>query len=214
MKLHVLLSLLIAFWAAAACAHPGAVDSAGCHVQSATGKRHCHPDRAADRSRYDEKHPPRAGDEGVFFGPFVSVTDGDSFHARVQGVVMEFRLADVDAPEFDQPYGSRARDELRSLLQGQQLVLVFVDVDRYGRVIADAWARDVYVNREMAARGAAWFYAHYARNNALFDVEEQARSAKLGLWALPKDQRLEPWIWRERKREKRDEPQKGAESAK
>jgi endonuclease YncB( thermonuclease family) len=193
--------LLIAFWGADASAHPGAVDSAGCHVQTSTAKRHCHPERATDRSRYDAKHPPRAGDEGVFFGPTVSVTDGDTLHARIQGVVMEFRLADIDAPESDQPYGPRARDELRSLVQGKQLVLVFVDVDRYGRVIADVWANDIYVNGEMARRGAAWFYAQYARNEALFEVENQARASKLGLWSLPKDQRVEPWIWRERKRE-------------
>ena len=214
MKPSVLFFLSFPLWAAMSVAHPGAVDSAGCHVQTTTGKRHCHADRATDRSRYDEKHPPRAGDEGVFFGPLVSVTDGDTFRARIQGVEMEFRLADVDAPEFDQPYGPRARDELRALLKGRQLVLVFVDVDRYGRTITDVWANDVYVNRQMAARGAAWFYAHYARNNALFDVEEQARDAKVGLWALPKDQRLEPWIWRERKREKMQEPQKGARNAK
>ncbi|MFL6547229.1 MAG: thermonuclease family protein [Povalibacter sp.] len=191
---------MLALWSAVALAHPGPVDSAGCHEQTSTGKRHCHPQRATQRSRYDTQHPPRAGDEGVFFGPLVSVTDGDTLHARIQGVVMEFRLADVDAPEFDQPYGSKARDELRSLVQGQQLVLVFVDVDRYGRIVADVWAKDVYVNRELAQRGAVWFYAQYARNNALFDVEEAARDAKRGLWSLPNDQRVEPWIWRERKR--------------
>jgi endonuclease YncB( thermonuclease family) len=184
-----------------AIAHLGAVDSAGCHEQVATGKRHCHPDRATDTSRYDEAHPPKPGDEGVFFGPLVSVSDGDTFHAKVQGVVMEFRLADVDAPELDQPYGRQSREELKSLVQGKQLVMVFIDVDRYGRVITDVWVDNVYVNREMAKRGAAWFYAQYAHNNALFNVEEEARDAKKGLWALPRTQRLEPWIWRERKRE-------------
>jgi endonuclease YncB( thermonuclease family) len=184
-----------------AIAHPGAVDSGGCHEQIATGKRHCHPDRATDASRYDAAHPPQPGDEGVFFGPLVSVSDGDTFHAKVQGVVMEFRLADVDAPELDQPYGRQSREELKSLVQGKQLVMVFIDVDRYGRVITDVWIDNLYVNREMARRGAAWFYPQYARNNALFNVEEEARDAKKGLWALPRTQRLEPWIWRERKRE-------------
>jgi endonuclease YncB( thermonuclease family) len=183
-----------------AIAHPGAVDAAGCHEQQNNGKRHCHADRATNGARYDLKDPPRAGDEGVFFGPLIKVNDGDTFHARIQGVVMEFRLADVDAPELDQPYGSQSRDELRSLLRSQQLVLVFVDVDRYGRIIADVWVGDRYINQEMAQRGAAWFYPRYARNAALFEIEEQARTAQRGLWSLPRNQRLEPWVWRERKR--------------
>jgi endonuclease YncB( thermonuclease family) len=214
MKPTVVLSISIAFWAATGVAHPGAVDSEGCHVQSTTSKRHCHPDRATHRSRYDESHPPKAGDEGVFFGPTISIGDGDTFHAKVQGVVMQFRLADVDAPEMDQPFGRQSRDVLKSLIHNKQLVLVFVDVDRYGRIVADVWVNDLYVNRELAKRGAVWFYAHYARNNALFNVEEDARDANRGLWALPAAQRLEPWVWRERKREKIQEPQEGEKSAK
>ena len=192
---------IAALLSAAVAAHPGAVDRAGCHTQAATGKRHCHPDRATDASRYDAARPPKPGDEGVFYGPFVSISDGDTFRAKVQGVVMEFRLADVDAPEMDQPFGREARAVLKSLIEGKQLVLVFVDVDRYGRVITDVWIDDLYVNRELARRGAVWFYPQYARNNALFDIEEEARDAKRGLWALPSSQRVEPWVWRERKRE-------------
>jgi endonuclease YncB( thermonuclease family) len=185
----------------AALAHPGAVDAAGCHKQAATGERHCHPERVTEPARYDARRPPKPGDEGVFFGPLINVSDGDTFHAKVQGVVMEFRLSDVDAPEMDQPYGRQARDELRALLRADQLVMVFIDVDRYGRTITDVWIDNLYVNREMAARGAAWFYPHYARNNALFNIEETARITKVGLWALPTAQRVEPWIWRERKRD-------------
>ncbi|HKE96628.1 MAG TPA: thermonuclease family protein, partial [Povalibacter sp.] len=137
MKLHRLLKgLLLAalLCAGTASPHAGSVDRNGCHVEKKSGRRHCHPDQATVGSKpvYDAQHPPHAGDEGVFYGPLVSVTDGDTFRAKIQGVVMEFRLADVDAPEHDQPYGSQARDELRALLKGQQLVIVFQDVDRYG----------------------------------------------------------------------------------
>jgi endonuclease YncB( thermonuclease family) len=149
---------------------------------------------------YSEANPPRAGDEGVFYGPLTSVTDGDSFRARIQGVDMEFRLYAVDAPEVDQAYGARSKSQLRSLLDGQQLVIVFIDVDRYGRVIADVWRGNLHVNREMVAQGAAHFYPEYARDNALFEIEQQARDARRGLWGLPVAQRTEPWVWREQKR--------------
>jgi len=41
---------------------------------------------------FDPAQPPRAGDEGVFYGPLVRVKDGDSLVAKVQGVAMDFRL--------------------------------------------------------------------------------------------------------------------------
>ena len=80
---------------------------------------------------FDPAQPPRAGDEGVFYGPLVRVKDGDSLVAKVQGVAMDFRLADVDAPELDQPYGRQAKQELAALASGRQLVIMPVDTDRY-----------------------------------------------------------------------------------
>src|SRR5262245_17759667 len=113
---------------------------------------------------------PRAGDEGVFYGPLLRVKDGDSLVVRVQGVAMDFRLADVDAPEIDQPYGPQAKRELASLAAGKQLVLEPIDTDRYGRTIAYVWNGDTYLNEQMVERGAAWFYAEFARGKELYDV--------------------------------------------
>jgi len=141
-------------------------------------------------------NPPRAGDEGVFFGPLVRVKDGDSLVAKVQGVAMEFRLADIDAPELEQPYGRAAKQELASLVSGQQLVLVPLDTDRYGRTVAQIWIGKTHVNAELVKRGAAWFYSEFARSPALYEVEQEARDAKRGLWALPLKERVEPWVWR------------------
>ena len=50
----------------------------------------------------------------------------------------------------------------------------------------------------MVKRGAAWFYPEFARSEALYDVEQQARDAQRGLWALPLQDRIEPWEWRKR----------------
>lgn len=150
--------------------------------------------------RFDPGHPPSAGDEGVFYGPLVRVKDGDSLIVKVQGVAMDFRLADVDAPELDQPYGPRAKQELMSLASGRQLVIVPVDTDRYGRTVAHVWNGNIYLNAEMVERGAAWFYSRFARGPALYAIEQEARNAKRGLWVLPLKERVEPWVWRERKR--------------
>lgn len=181
--------------------HPGGVDENGCHRASGTGKQHCHADRAkaSEKPRYDAAHPPKVGDEAVFYGPFVSIADGDTFKAKVQGVVMQFRLEGIDAPEHDQPYGEQARTELLSMLRGQQLVLVPSDTDRYGRTVVRAWIGKLDVNREMVKRGAAWFYSEYSKDAALYAEENRARGQKRGLWALGLKDRVEPWVWRRRK---------------
>jgi endonuclease YncB( thermonuclease family) len=146
------------------------------------------------------EHPPRPGDVGVFYGPLVRVKDGDSLVAKVQGVAMDFRLADVDAPELDQPYGQQAKRALMALARGQQLVLMPVDTDRYGRTVVHVWNGTTYLNAEIVRRGSAWFYAEFARGPTLYDVEQEARKEKRGLWALPLKDRIEPWEWRRRKR--------------
>lgn len=148
--------------------------------------------------RFDAAHPPRAGDEGVFYGPLVRVKDGDSLIAKVQGVAMDFRLAEIDAPELDQPYGRAAKQELVALVSGRQLVIVPLDTDRYGRTVAQVWNGNTHVNAELVKRGAAWFYSEFAHTEALYEVEKEARAAKRGLWALPLQDRIEPWEWRKR----------------
>ena len=153
--------------------------------------------------KFDPQHPPRAGDEGVFYGPLVRVKDGDSLVAKVQGVAMDIRLADIDAPELDQPYGRDARKELVALAAGRQLVFMPIDTDRYGRTVAHVWADDTYLNREQVEHGAAWFYAEFARSSMLYDVEQEARNAQRGLWALPLKERVEPWVWRNSKLQRR-----------
>lgn len=177
-------------------AHPGGVDKEGCHRESRSNTRHCHQETIG----FDAAHPPRAGDEGVFYGPLVRITDGDSLFVKVQGVQMEFRLAEIDAPEYDQPYGEQARRELTDLIGDEPLVLVPFDTDSYGRTVAHAWVGDLQLNHEMVKRGAAWFLSAYTKDETLFYVEEEARDAKRGLWALPLDQRVEPWEWRRRVR--------------
>jgi len=199
---HVAVTLLFCCLPAFAIAHPGGVDEDGCHKDSRDNTHHCHPARAKHANKklaYDDKHPPKPGDEGVFFGPLIKVIDGDTFTAKLQGVVMKFRLQGVDAPEHDQPYGSIATATLREITQGQQLVLVFEDVDKYGRIVVQAWVGNLDVNAEMVRRGAAWFESEWSDDNRLALIEDEARDGKVGLWALP-GPHVEPWVWRKEAR--------------
>jgi endonuclease YncB( thermonuclease family) len=205
LTLRSLVALLSLLLAPLAQGHTGSVGADGCHKDTARATRHCHPERKSSLAKssapkYSATRPPRAGDEGVFFGPLVRVTDGDTLRVKVQGVAMDFRLSQIDAPEKDQPYGNEARTSLLRLVEGQQLVLVPIDTDRYGRTVADVWVGSRLVNRELVKNGSAWFYDEFSRDASLYELEQQARSAKRGLWALPTAQRIEPWRWRREKR--------------
>jgi len=75
------------------------------------------------------------------------------------------------------------------------------DQDRYDRMIGIVYRNDLNVNVELVKRGHAWAYRQYMRkqDSALCINEAGARTAKRGLWALPKDERVAPWEWRRKK---------------
>ena len=141
--------------------------------------------------------PGQALSEGAAIsGRIVAVKDGDSLVLLSEGHEIEVRLAEVDAPEFGQAYGRRAKEVLSGLAFGRDAKLEVVDHDRYGRTVARVIVGDVDVNREMVRTGAAWVYRDYAHRIELYAVESEARRAGLGLWALPEAERDPPWQWR------------------
>ena len=176
-------------------AHPGGVAQDGCHKDRKSSERHCHPER-----KNSKRSPGQQEIEGTWTGRVVWVTDADSLRAEIKGSIMEIRLADIDAPERDQPYAWQATLELIDLVRDREILIVPRDVDRYGRVVARVHVNGIDVCHQLVARGAAWFYPEYAEDESLFLVEEEARDVSRGLWALPVEERIEPWEWRRRQR--------------
>jgi endonuclease YncB( thermonuclease family) len=124
--------------------------------------------------------------------------DGDSLviQSRDQQVV-QVRLAGIDAPEYDQPYGLAARGALSALVKDHTVRVDPVDHDHYGRVVAKIRAGNRDVNLVLVRSGYAWVYREYTQDSALYAAEREARSARRGLWALRKP--VPPWIWRKQK---------------
>ncbi|MNZ31248.1 Thermonuclease precursor [compost metagenome] len=134
----------------------------------------------------------------------VGVSDGDTVTCLTSASrQVKVRLAEIDAPESRQPYGSRAKQALSALAFGKQVVLKVQDTDRYGRTVARLMVGRTDVNAELVQQGAAWVYRQYNRDRSLLALEQQARAAKRGLWALPESERLPPWEWRKAGREQR-----------
>lgn len=71
------------------------------------------------------------------------------------------------------------------------------DTDRYGRTVAKVYCAGVYANAEQIRVGLAWAYRKYLHNQSLLDLENEARTAKRGLW-IDSDP-VSPWEYRKRK---------------
>jgi len=124
---------------------------------------------------------------------------------------LKVRLADIDAPEHDQPHGAAATRTLKALVLNQRVQIDTVATDVYGRKIARVRKGSLQVNAELVRRGSAWVYgstgdsarrgresfkasAHYRRHAALLDAQRSARRAHRGLWQDRTP--TPPWVWR------------------
>ena len=132
----------------------------------------------------------------------VEVFDGDSFEARgADGRRVEVRLYGIDAPERRQPWSRKSREALRSRVRGQVLDLRVVEIDRYDRLVAEAFLPDGRsLNAEQVAGGHAWVYRRYTDDPELLRLEREARDARRGLWSLSERERIPPWEWRRKRR--------------
>jgi endonuclease YncB( thermonuclease family) len=150
---------------------------------------------------------PISGDEPrTLNGRVVGITDGDTLTLLVGREQVRVRLAQIDAPELDQPYGKKAKAALSTLAFGKQARVEVVDIDRYGRTVGEVFVDGIDVNREMVRAGHAWAYTKYSHTAEIIELEDSARAAKQGLWALPDNQREPPWIWRHSRRAPRPKP--------
>lgn len=122
------------------------------------------------------------------------VKDGDTITVQSGEEEVDIRLADIDAPESDQPLGAEAHRFLRSLIEGQEAELALVGGDAYRRIVARVYRDGVDVNAEMVRNGLAWVVRDYDPASYLVELEDGAREAGRGLWADGKA--VAPWDWR------------------
>lgn len=124
----------------------------------------------------------------------IGIADGDTLTLLVDGKPVKIRLANIDAPERRQPFGTRSRQSLSNLCWGEDARYEVQDVDRYKRIVGVVYCDGVNVNRAQVELGMAWVYPRYNKDRSLPALQEQAREDKRGLWAN-KDP-IPPWEWR------------------
>jgi hypothetical protein len=95
--------------------------------------------------------------------------------------VVKVRLWGIDAPEFDQPYGVKARDTAVRYIARKTVGVQVEDVDRYGRAVAEISVRGGNLGQMLVQDGLAWHYNEYAPNaTQLARLERQTRNAGRG----------------------------------
>jgi endonuclease YncB( thermonuclease family) len=134
---------------------------------------------------------------GELTGHVVAISDGDTFTLLTNNQKqIKIRLAEIDTPESKQPYGSKAKQVLASLIFDKIVNVNAKTIDKYGRTVGRVYVGKTDVNAEMVRQGAAWVYRQYASDQNLFALEKEAQANKAGLWSLPEAQRMAPWQWR------------------
>lgn len=133
-------------------------------------------------------------------GTVIVVVDGDTVlfkpdHYHPSGrAFLKIRLADIDAPEHDQPYGDAATRALAAQVLNQRVEVETVATDVYGRTVARIRLGGEEVGADLVRRGLAWAAARSRHASALRAAQREARLAHRGLWqdAAP----TPPWVWR------------------
>ena len=133
-------------------------------------------------------------------GKVISIADGDTVTILTNNKQTRIRLAEIDTPEKNQPYGMKAKKALSDFIFNKKVEVEVVTIDRYGRTVGKIFLDGLNINKEMVKAGHAWVYVQYAKDKTLFALEKNAKENQLGLWALPEGERIAPWQWRRGKR--------------
>lgn len=141
-------------------------------------------------------------DERDFSGTVRRIFDGDSFLVRPAGgdksKDVNVRLQDIDAPEKAQPYGNSARVALVGIIGDRDVFVDVIEKDRYGRKIVRIYREPdrLDVIKALVRDGHVWVYRRKLHDASLIKLEDAARAARRGIWALPEDDRMPPWQYR------------------
>ena len=132
----------------------------------------------------------------------VKVSDGDTVHVLDQANSRhKIRLGGIDAPEKKQAFGQKSKQNLSSLVVGQNVEVEYDKRDRYGRIIGKLIKDGQDINLLQVKQGYAWHYKYYAKDQSQLDrvlyssAEIEAREKTLGLWSAPA---VPPWEFRKK----------------
>ena len=135
----------------------------------------------------------------IIRGKVIKIADGDTLTLLTDSnKKIKIRLAGIDTPERKQSFGNTAKNALAKLVFHKKILIEKQTKDRYGRTIGVVFLNNKNVNNELVRQGMAWVYKKYTDNKILYELEAQAKTRRIGLWADANP--IAPWDWRRGKR--------------
>lgn len=124
----------------------------------------------------------------------IGISDGDTLTVLQDSRQTKIRLAEIDAPELGQPHGRRAKGHLSALCHGKRAQVAPITKDIYGRTVARVSCDGVDASTDLLRHGLAWVYDKHSTDKSLYRLQDEARSAGIGLWS--ESSPTPPWQWR------------------
>ena len=109
------------------------------------------------------------------------VVDGDSLDLKGG---MRIRLLGIDAPEQGRCMSYHAQERLEQLVLNKRVALKDKVKDNYGRILANVFIGNIFVNKVLAEEGLARFeYIKSPYYTEMKLAQKQAKSEKLGIYS-------------------------------
>lgn len=110
------------------------------------------------------------------------VIDGDTIEVRQEKRNYKVRLSEIDAPEINQKFGTESKNYLASLVLNEEIELIYITEDRYGRIVAKIYKDNKDINRSMVRNGLAWVYDYYVKDQSLYNDQNLAKKNSFNIW--------------------------------
>lgn len=126
------------------------------------------------------------------------VIDGDTIIVKMHGTTQRVRLAGIDCPETNQPFGIEAKTATEKEILNMPVRILWRSRDQYGRILGRVETQQgLELNLYLVASGNAWWYRDYSIRKELARAERHARAERAGLWISPTP--TPPWEFRKRR---------------
>jgi len=121
------------------------------------------------------------------------IIDGDTLECDKFRV----RLCGLDSPEKSQTYGAAATAKLTQLVVNKNVRLITQRTDIYGRVLAEVWLNNRFINAELIRAGLAYTYGTCpTQKQVLGEAQKSAIANKFGVWNSGITGQQRPWEYR------------------
>ncbi|WP_419897616.1 thermonuclease family protein [Roseomonas sp. USHLN139] len=119
-------------------------------------------------------------------GRVIYIHDGNSLTLLLHDQRrLRLRLADIEAPALDQPFGEHARQALTALAWQQDAIVLVTGVDAAAQPVGKLFIGGREAGQVMLRLGAARVSRRQAGDPVLLAIEAEARRAGRGLWSVP-----------------------------